>query len=57
VSLCFADVVLRLWSHAAGAREPRQVRKEAAVSDDHLGAVGLPELSHFCTVRWWPLSN
>ena len=43
--LCPWQGVLRAGSHAADACEPRQVRKEAAVSSDVPGAVGVPSLS------------
>ena len=49
--LCTWPLVLRVGSHAAKAREPRQVRKEAAVSGVPSGVVGKPGSSRELGVR------
>jgi len=43
--------MLRAGSRAAGGREPRQVRKEAAVSGFVLGVAGAPGWSWLCVFR------
>jgi len=40
-----------IGSRAAGCREPRQIRKEAAVSGFVPGVAGAPDLSWLCVFR------